>query len=78
MSPYLLYVRLRVHVTDDVEIHENKAMSKVSKISNTPKGCNAMYVKDVEDMQIHLRVVMLCMLKMKEHTEHSTFLIGII
>ena len=38
--------------------------------SNTPKGCNAMYVEDVKDMyQIHLRAVMLCMSKMgKEHT----------
>ena len=31
--------------------------------SNTPKGCNAMYVGDVKDVkdQIHLRAVMLCM-----------------
>ena len=29
-----------------------KAMSKVSKIDqNTPKGCNAMYVEDVEDIK---------------------------
>ena len=48
--------------------------------SNTPKGCNAMYVEDVKDVkdtsnthQIHLRAVMLCMSKMlkmaKEHTD---------
>ena len=44
--------------------------------SNTPKGCNAMYVGDVED-QIHLsRAVMLMkMSKMgKEHT-HTFWLI---
>ena len=28
--------------------------------SNTPKGCNAMYVEDVKIDQIHLRAVMLC------------------
>ena len=29
-------------------------MSKMSKIdSNTPKGCNSMYVKDVKDGNIH-------------------------
>ena len=30
-------------------IQEIKAMSKMLKIDQTPKGCNAMYVKDVED-----------------------------
>ena len=40
--------------------------------------CNAIYVKDVEIDQIHLRAVMLCMSKMskmgKEHT-HTFWLI---
>ena len=38
--------------------------------SNTPKGCNAMYVDDVKDVkdrdQIHLRAVMLCISKMSK------------
>ena len=49
--------------------------------SNTPKGCNAMYVQDVKDVkkidQIHLRAVMLCMLKMsKMGKEHSDTLLS--
>ena len=27
------------------------SMLKMSKMSNTPRGCNAMYVKDIEDVK---------------------------
>ena len=30
-----------------------KDVEDVKDTSNTPKGCNAMYVKDVEDGNIH-------------------------
>ena len=47
-----------------------KHVEDVEDRSNTHKGCNAMYVEDVEDGkkmskidQIHIRAVMLCMLK---------------
>ena len=71
--------------------HQILCMSKhvedVKDRSNTPKGCNAMYVKDVEDIktshnsmskmskidQIHIRAVMLCMSKTsKMGKEHTT------
>ena len=34
--------------------------------SNTPKGCNAMYVGDVKDRSKHLRAVMLCKSEMSK------------
>ena len=50
-----------------------KHVGDVRDRSNTPKGCNAMYVEDVEDRSNTLRAVMLCMSKMskmgKEHTD---------
>ena len=53
----------------------------VKDTSNTPKGCNAMYVEDVKDVKDTSntpRAVMLCMSKMskmgKEHT-HTFWLI---
>ena len=53
--------------------------------SNTPNGCNAIYVEDVKMSkidQIHLRAVVLCMLEMskmgKEHTHTFWFITSLI
>ena len=46
MLEVLRYIALNALNT----VQKIKAMSKMSKIGqNTPKGCNAMYVGDVED-----------------------------
>ena len=44
----------RMSQIDQNQIHLRAVMlcmSKMSKIENTPKGCNAMYVGDVKDVE---------------------------
>ena len=50
-QPYHQILCMSKHEDVDVEDHLNVilCMLKMSKMSNTPKGCNAMYVENVED-----------------------------